>query len=108
MLRLTARHADAWNTAWVGTPDQQLRSQLTALDAALATEGREGRSIRRTVGVEVSNADGRVAQTRIARLFEEYSRLTVDDVFLVLQPMTVQSLDRLGDAIETWRAGVLS
>jgi hypothetical protein len=29
MLRLTARYADAWNTAWFGLPDERLRGSET-------------------------------------------------------------------------------
>ena len=28
MLRLTARYADAWNTAWFGLPDELLHRRL--------------------------------------------------------------------------------
>src|SRR2546423_9417079 len=31
MLRLTARYADAWNTAWYGEPDARLHEQLAAM-----------------------------------------------------------------------------
>jgi len=104
MLRLTARHADAWNTAWFGLPDHRLHAQLTAFDAVLATEGRDGSSIRRTVGVEVTDADRPGARRRLTELLAAYSSLDVDDILLVLQPMTVESLDRLGEALQIWRA----
>jgi alkanesulfonate monooxygenase SsuD/methylene tetrahydromethanopterin reductase-like flavin-dependent oxidoreductase (luciferase family) len=35
MLRLTARYADAWNTAWFREPNDRLRDLLAKLDAAL-------------------------------------------------------------------------
>ena len=41
MLRFAARHADAWNTAWYGAPDERLRGQLTALAEAIRAEGRD-------------------------------------------------------------------
>jgi len=53
MLRLTARYADAWNTAWYGEPDDRFRPQLDAFESALAAEGRDPGSVERTVGVEV-------------------------------------------------------
>ena len=99
MLRLTARYADAWNTAWFWEPSQKLRDRLAAFDAALAEEGREGTSVRRTVGIEVPEADQPSATKRLAELFASYSEMPIDDLILVLVPMTVVSLDRLGEAI---------
>jgi alkanesulfonate monooxygenase SsuD/methylene tetrahydromethanopterin reductase-like flavin-dependent oxidoreductase (luciferase family) len=57
MLRLTARFADAWNTAWYVLPDDRLRDQLAMLDAALAAEGRGRSTLRRTVGMVVRDPD---------------------------------------------------
>jgi Luciferase-like monooxygenase len=51
MLRLTARYADAWNTAWFGLPDQRLHRRLADLDAALEAEGRDPATLRHTVGM---------------------------------------------------------
>jgi probable F420-dependent oxidoreductase len=100
MLRLTARHADAWNLAWFAEPDQRLHDLLAAFDAALDAEGRDRGSVRRTVGLEVKDADQPAASKRLADLFDAYSRTGVDDVILVLQPMTEAALDRLGEAIQ--------
>jgi len=72
---------------------------MAAFEAALATEGREAGSVRRTVGIEVPEADQPSATKRLADLFATYPGLPVDDLILVLQPMTVASLDRLGAAI---------
>jgi alkanesulfonate monooxygenase SsuD/methylene tetrahydromethanopterin reductase-like flavin-dependent oxidoreductase (luciferase family) len=44
-----ARYADAW----FGHPSDRLGQRLADLDAALAAEGRDGTTLRRTVGVEV-------------------------------------------------------
>jgi alkanesulfonate monooxygenase SsuD/methylene tetrahydromethanopterin reductase-like flavin-dependent oxidoreductase (luciferase family) len=101
MLQLTARYADAWNTAWFWEPDQKLHDRLAAFDRALAEEGREGMSVRRTVGIEVHEADQPSATKRLADLFASYADLPIDDLLLVLLPMTVASLDRLGEAILT-------
>jgi alkanesulfonate monooxygenase SsuD/methylene tetrahydromethanopterin reductase-like flavin-dependent oxidoreductase (luciferase family) len=57
MLRLTARYADAWNTAWFGLPDELLYRRLAELDAALEAEGRDPATLRRTVGMEVWDPD---------------------------------------------------
>jgi probable F420-dependent oxidoreductase len=105
MLRLTARYGDAWNTAWFWEPNQKLRDRLTEFDEALAEEGREVSSVRRTVGVEVHEADQPSATKRLADLFASYSGMPIDDLLLVLLPMTVASLDRLGEAIRMRSTG---
>jgi alkanesulfonate monooxygenase SsuD/methylene tetrahydromethanopterin reductase-like flavin-dependent oxidoreductase (luciferase family) len=56
MLQLTARYADAWNTAWFGHPDDRLREQLADLDAALEAEGRDPATLHRTAGGRGSQA----------------------------------------------------
>src|SRR5215218_9384727 len=53
MLRLTARHAEAWNTAWFGPVDEMVRGRLRDLDEACDAVGRERASIRRTVGIRL-------------------------------------------------------
>jgi probable F420-dependent oxidoreductase len=111
MLRLTARHADAWNTAWFGAPDERLRGRLDALDAALAAEGRDPASMERTVGIEVRDpalppeaADGEDrafggSVDALAEAIAAYEALGIDHLIAVLQPMTEASLDRLALAL---------
>lgn len=53
MLRLTAEHADAWNTAWFGMPDDRLAQRLGAMRAACAAAGRDPASLEVTVGITV-------------------------------------------------------
>jgi probable F420-dependent oxidoreductase len=110
MLRLTARYADAWNTAWFGHPDDRLRQRLADLETALDTEGRDPATLRRTVGMHVldpdvtaSDNDADVAYggsvDELARAIDAYEVLGFDDVIVVLQPMTGRSLDRLAEAL---------
>ena len=112
MLRLTARHADAWNTAWYGEPDDQLREQLAAFDAMLAAEGRSRASVARTVGMTV--CDPAVAVTdddrddpsfsgsvdELARAIDGYEALGIDHLIILLQPLIEASLDRLALALK--------
>lgn len=56
MLRLTARFADAWNTAWYGPPDGRFRAADAALSEACADIGRDPATLRRTVGVAVGGS----------------------------------------------------
>jgi probable F420-dependent oxidoreductase len=94
MLRATARHAAAWNTAWYRLPDEHLRSRLADLDAVLASEGRDPATLRRTVGVEV---DARNAGDLAATL-DACERLGFDDVIVQLVPPTARLLERVAEA----------
>lgn len=110
MLRLTARYADAWNTAWFGLPDELLHRRLAELNAALEAEGRDPATLRRTVGMEVRDPEatdpgedlgegfgGSVAE--LARAIDAYEQLGVDDLIVQLAPKTAGSLDRLAEAL---------
>jgi alkanesulfonate monooxygenase SsuD/methylene tetrahydromethanopterin reductase-like flavin-dependent oxidoreductase (luciferase family) len=107
MLRLTARYADAWNTAWFGLPDELLCRRLAELNAALEVEGRDPATLRRTVGMEVRDPaatdlgegfGGSVDE--LAWAIDAHDRLGVDDLIVQLAPRTTRSLDRLAEALE--------
>ncbi len=53
MLELTARHADAWNLAWFGLPDERLARVRGELLEACARAGRDPAGLSMTVGVTV-------------------------------------------------------
>lgn len=53
MLRLTARHADQWQTAWFGLPDPRWIERHDGLLAACAAERRDPATVELTVGVDV-------------------------------------------------------
>jgi probable F420-dependent oxidoreductase len=107
MMRLVARHADSWNTAWFGMPDDRLHERLRDLDAALDAEGRERGSLERSVGVLVRDPDqpaeensdwfsGSVAE--LAELLREYERLGLAHAIVILEPRTPRSVERLAEA----------
>ena len=110
MLRLTARYADAFNTAWYGAPDERLTEQLAALDGALEAEGRDPATLTRTVGMiardpsrEANSDDDReLAGTvdELAAALDAHEALGVDHLILILQPMNEASLDWLTKARE--------
>ena len=115
MLRLTARHAHAWNTAWYGAPDEHLRGRLDALDTALAAEGRDPATLERTVGIEVRDpslgpaepGDEEESEDRafggsvdeLAEAIAAYDELGIGHLIVLLQPMTEASLERLALAL---------
>jgi len=111
MLRLTARYADVWNTAWYGLPDELLCWRLAELQAALEAEGRDPATLRRTVGMEFRDPDasdpgedlgegfgGSVDE--LAWAIDAYEQLGFDDLIVQLEPKTMRSLDRLAEALE--------
>jgi alkanesulfonate monooxygenase SsuD/methylene tetrahydromethanopterin reductase-like flavin-dependent oxidoreductase (luciferase family) len=111
MLRLTARYADAWNTAWFGLPDELLYRRLAELHAALEDEGRDPATLRRTVGMEVRNPEATApggdlgaavggSVDELARAIDAHERLGFDDLIVQLEPKTTRSLDRLAEALE--------
>jgi probable F420-dependent oxidoreductase len=115
MLRLTARYADAWNTAWFGSPDARLRERLEHLDAALAAEGRDLETLERTVGIEVRD-DERVGPAdeggdrsfsgsvdELAEAIDAYEALDIGHLIVTLQPMDEASLERLTLALSRRR-----
>jgi alkanesulfonate monooxygenase SsuD/methylene tetrahydromethanopterin reductase-like flavin-dependent oxidoreductase (luciferase family) len=108
MLRLTARYADAWNTAWYGAADDRLRQQLRALDQALKDEGRDPAAVERTVGMIVVDPDTNAQVEEdafagtvdgLARAWDDFERLGIAHIIVVTQPMTERSLDRLAAAV---------
>ena len=108
MLRLTARHADAWNTAWYGAPSDALRIKLVEMDVALEAEGRDPAGLRRTVGMSVVDPDRPVTNEvdpealgtveDLARAFDAYEALGIDDLIVLPEPNDVRSVDRLARA----------
>ena len=110
MLRLTARYADAYNTAWYGAPDERLEQQLVALAEAMEAEGRDPATMTTTVGViardptrEPNSDDDRGfagSVDELAKAFDAHEAIGIDHLIVILQPMDEASLDWLTDAIE--------
>ena len=106
MLRLTARWADAWNTAWFGRVEARLTTRLADLARACADEGRDPASVRRTVGVRLhdpgegaGDASGLDADARgLADFFDELATLGVDDAIVWSISKSAASVDRIAEA----------
>jgi probable F420-dependent oxidoreductase len=115
MLGLTARWADAWNTAWYGLPNDRLKKELANLDAALAEAGRPPDELERTVGLVIRDPDqppvpepdprgfaGSIDE--VAELLRAHAALGFGHAIVVLEPMTVGSVERLAEAVRRARA----
>ena len=108
MLRLTARWADAWNTAWFGAVDDTLRQRMRGLDEACAAVERDPRSIRRTVGLRAHEPGKLGDDTRgtdadaagLADLFDELDAFGFHDALIWSLAKTPAALDRIAEARE--------
>jgi len=113
MMRLVARHADSWNTAWFGMPDDRLHERLRDLDAALDEEERDRGSLERSVGLLVRDPDqpgdeeddewfsGSVGE--VAELLRAHEQLGLSHAIVILEPRTPQSVRRLAEAVKLMR-----
>lgn len=107
LLRLVVRHADAWNTAWFGSPDERLETRMEALEAALQEEGRDGKTLRRTIGLHVIDPASAPAEEgaftgsvdELAEMLGRFEALGFADAIVVVEPMTIGSLERLAEAV---------
>lgn len=111
MLRLTARYADAWNTAWYGAPDARLQGRLDALRAAIDAEGRDPTTLSRTVGMTVRDPERSTAADdgdersvggsidELARAFDGYDELGIEHLIVALDPMDEPAIERLASAL---------
>ncbi len=103
LLRVTARWADAWNTAWFHTPDERFESRMAAFDEALAAEGRPTNEVVRTVGIRV----GDESREEITERLVSFEAKGADHLIVRFEPKpTDVRLERVAAAVETYRAGM--
>jgi alkanesulfonate monooxygenase SsuD/methylene tetrahydromethanopterin reductase-like flavin-dependent oxidoreductase (luciferase family) len=116
MLELTARHADAWNLAWFGRPDERLARVRGELLEACARVGRDPAGLSMTVGVtvrypgigpqpaEASSApalNGSVEE--IADGLAAHAAAGADHLIVSLEPGTPQALSAFVEAVHVFR-----
>jgi alkanesulfonate monooxygenase SsuD/methylene tetrahydromethanopterin reductase-like flavin-dependent oxidoreductase (luciferase family) len=117
MLELTARHADAWNLAWFGLPDERLARVRGELLEACARVGRDPAGLSMTVGVTVrypsegqapaepptapalSGTPGEIAEGLAA-----HALAGADHLIAALEPSTPRTLAAFVDAVDRYRA----
>ncbi len=110
MLRLTARYADQWNTAWFGAPDQQLVDARAALAAACEEVGRT-RALTTTVGVNVRYPGAPPSDEPalegtaevIAAALAAYETVGVEHVIANVQPATRETFAAFCEAVSLLR-----
>jgi probable F420-dependent oxidoreductase len=119
MMELVARHADAWNAAWLG-PASQLPRRLEPLQVALAAVGRDPATLEVTVGVnvvlpefadeehpalEITESTITGSPEELAEELRAYAALGVGHVQVALEPTTPPAIRHLGEALALFRAG---
>jgi alkanesulfonate monooxygenase SsuD/methylene tetrahydromethanopterin reductase-like flavin-dependent oxidoreductase (luciferase family) len=119
MLELTARHADAWNLAWFGRPDERLARVRADLAAACASVGRDPATLAITVGINVRypdlatdafpvGTDGAAltgSAEAVAAGLAEHEALGAEHVIANLEPATPAAVERFASAVRVLRGG---
>jgi probable F420-dependent oxidoreductase len=118
MLRFTARHADAWNAAWFGMPDERLAERVADLRAACAAVGRDPATLGITVGLSVrfpdlppGDAGDPLApalggsEAELAEGLQAHAEAGARHAICSLRPATPAALDRLAAGLARYRAG---
>jgi probable F420-dependent oxidoreductase len=112
MLRLTARYADSWNTAWHADPGAAA-ARIADLHAACVLEGRDPATLEITVAVPVAYPDlgpntlpppltG--SAEHVAETLRAFANLGVAHVIVEIAPHTAAALDRFAEAVNLYRA----
>ncbi len=118
MLRLAARHADAWNAwfTWFGNRPEGIAAIRKKVDAACAEAGRDPAALLRTVAVLVQVQGGEVARRggpqetapplrgsseELADQLRAFAAEGISHVQLVVDPITVRSIERLASVLQT-------
>jgi probable F420-dependent oxidoreductase len=121
MLGLAATHADAWNAwfTWYDNRPEGVAALREKVDAACRSVGREPATLQRTVAVLVQVETGEVARRggpqekaqplrgsaeELADQLRAFAAEGISHVQLVADPITVESVERLGAVLEAVRA----
>lgn len=115
MMRLTARYADIWNTAYLHRP-ASLNEPRAQMKAACAEVGREPATLDVTALVALGYPDlgdipgfmqkyltGSVEE--VAGALQDYARMGVTHLMFHAAPYHVEALSRLAASIELYRQG---
>jgi alkanesulfonate monooxygenase SsuD/methylene tetrahydromethanopterin reductase-like flavin-dependent oxidoreductase (luciferase family) len=119
MLELTARHADAWNLAWFGLPDERLARVRGELLAACERVGRDPATLEVTVGISVrygaaieraaAAATPRAGLSGTPRAIADGLRAHIDagasHLILSLEPASPGTVAELAEAVALARDG---
>ena len=113
ILRLTARYADQWNTAWLGNP-RDLAEPLERLQNACREADRDPAALKVTVGVSLIFPD--LGKTNpftekplsgsieaLAHAFKEFEEAGADHLILQATPYGLPTMARVAKAVQLYR-----
>jgi probable F420-dependent oxidoreductase len=109
MLELVARHADQWNAAWYGLPEEahELRERLANLSTALETAGRDPATLELTAGIFVAFEGAgddtpkraiRGSTEEVASALAGYEELGISHLIAHVYPRTADAVSGLAEA----------
>lgn len=118
MLDLVARHADAWNLAWFGLPDERLARIRGELVDACVRVGRDPATLAITVGINVKfgaaaeptdtspNPPNWLSGTSetIAAGLRAHADAGASHLIAVLEPTTTETVAAFAEALRLFRA----
>ena len=108
-LRLVARHADAWNAAWFGLPNERFEQRRADLLTACEAESRDPATLEMTVGLTIDGETGDPGRPgppdalpanvdAVARAFDAWRDLGVGHVQVDLRPADERTVGVLAAA----------
>jgi probable F420-dependent oxidoreductase len=113
MMRIVARHADAWNGAWVARPDDRgLAARVAELRQACEEVGRDPATLALTAGVAVRYPEAQGPgptgdrdkdlmgdASAVAAGLRAFAEAGFSEVMVWLEPMSVKSVERLAASL---------
>ncbi|HZU13201.1 MAG TPA: LLM class flavin-dependent oxidoreductase [Chloroflexota bacterium] len=111
MLRLAARYADMWNTAWYGYAGDALRQAQEAVRVACREEGRDPSTLVMTAGIIVSEPNGESGRTlygtpeEISVRLRNFEEAGIAHGICELEPLNEETVGHLGHALQIFHRG---
>jgi alkanesulfonate monooxygenase SsuD/methylene tetrahydromethanopterin reductase-like flavin-dependent oxidoreductase (luciferase family) len=110
MMQITARFADAWQTAWFGRPNDAYLDERRQFEDACQAEGRDPSTVELTVGVNCGASDDEAKSLRldasaIADGLGEWAALGIGHVMLGVEPTTPAGYEIALEGVRRFRAG---
>jgi alkanesulfonate monooxygenase SsuD/methylene tetrahydromethanopterin reductase-like flavin-dependent oxidoreductase (luciferase family) len=113
MLRLAARYADSWNTAWHAEPSSAV-PRIESIREACKLERRDPDTFEITASVGIGYPDLGAVTPRskltgtpeqVAEAFRGYAELGVKHIMIEFAPYTTEALDRVTSAVRLFGGG---
>jgi probable F420-dependent oxidoreductase len=113
MLRLAAKYADSWNTAWHAEPASAV-SRIASIRAACEAEGRDPATLAITASVGIGYPDLGPAGVpepltgspeHIVEALRGYAEMGVAHIMVEFAPYSLAALERVAEVARLYRSG---